>query len=265
MIDLKKKAQAIRKLTLDIVLKARASHIGSSFSCIEILTLLYTKYLKNNNMEDVLRDRLLISKGHIAAGYYAVLSYFNYIDKNELETYCQNGSNLMGHVSHYVNGVEFSSGSLGHCLPIACGTALVGKRENHSYHTYVLLSDGEINEGSNWEAFLFAPHHNLNNLTVIIDYNKLQAFGYTNEVLELEPLEAKFKAFNWETYQVDGHSFDELQQALEAPSNAPKVIIAHTIKGMGVSFMQNNLAWHYKSPNEHEYEIAKREICEQLL
>jgi len=170
----------------------------------------------------------------------------------------------MSHVSSQVPGVEFSTGSLGHALPVGVGIALAGKRKEGDWKTVILISDGELNEGSNWEAFLFAPHLKLGNLYVIIDYNKIQALGNTNEVINLEPLEDKFSSFGWETKRVNGHNHKEIYDALLSLESSnpqkPKLLITDTIKGKGVSFMENNLLWHYHSPSEQEFKLAMEEL-----
>jgi transketolase len=209
------------------------------------------------------RDRFLLSKGHGAAILYATLAERGFFPVTELDTYCQNGSRLTGHATSGVPGVELSSGSLGHALPVGCGIALAAKRENLPFRTFVLLSDGELDEGSNWEAILFAPQHQLDNLVVLVDYNKIQSFGPVKEVLELDPLADKFRAFRWSVREVDGHNMQELTEVLSSlpqESHRPTAIIAHTVKGKGVSFMENSLAWHYKSPTDEQLEIALKEL-----
>lgn len=258
-------ARSIRSHTLKMVHRANASHVGSCFSMADILAVLYSSVLRvdPSNLEAEDRDRFILSKGHSTAILYAVLAEKGFFPLDWLDTYCQDGSKLTGHASHYVPGVEASTGSLGHGLPIGCGMALAGKRENRSYRVFVMLSDGELDEGSNWEAFLFAPHHHLDNLTVIIDYNKIQSFGTVKDILDLDPLVDKFKAFNWAVREINGHNFAEIEAALNSlplESNRPTCIIAHTIKGKGVSFMENQLAWHYKSPNQEQLEQAMSEL-----
>ena len=181
----------------------------------------------------------------------------------ELDEYGKDGSRLLSHTTHYVPGVELSAGSLGHGLPVGCGIALAAKRKKVSYRTYVLVGDGEMDEGSNWEALLFAAHFGLDNLCLIIDYNKIQSLGATNDVLKLEPLKTKLEAFNLNVIQIDGHDHQALFNAfksIESLKGKPSVIIADTIKGKGVSFMENQLLWHYKSPNEEQYNQAIKEI-----
>ena len=259
-------SNSCRKLTLEMIYSAKASHIGGAFSIVDILSVLYNGFLKQNSQNPNFqnRDRFLLSKGHACTSLYAALAMKGYFDKSILETYGKNGSILMSHVSSQVPGVEFSTGSLGHALPVGVGIALAGKRKEGDWKTVILISDGELNEGSNWEAFLFAPHLKLGNLYVIIDYNKIQALGNTNEVINLEPLEDKFNSFGWETKRVNGHNYKEIYDALfsleSSDPQKPKLLIADTIKGKGVSFMENNLLWHYRSPSEQEFKLAMEEL-----
>jgi transketolase len=209
------------------------------------------------------RDRFILSKGHAAAVVYAALAERGFFPVADLKTYNQTGSSLTGHINNDVPGVEFSSGSLGHGLPVGCGLALAAKREGRPYRTFVLASDGELDEGSNWEAILFAPHHNLDNLVLIVDYNKIQSFGRVSEVLELHPLAEKFRSFRWNVVEVDGHDLPQIQavlSAIPAVSGKPTVVIANTIKGKGVSFMEDQLMWHYKSPSDEQLQSALQEL-----
>lgn len=209
------------------------------------------------------RDRFILSKGHSAAIIYAALAERGFFSVTELNSYCQNGSRLTGHVSSVVPGVEFSSGSLGHGLPVGCGIALAAKRGKLPFRTFVMLSDGELDEGSNWEAILFAPQHQLDNLVAIVDYNKIQSFGSVKDVLDLHPLADKFRAFRWAVKEVDGHNMQELTEtfrSLPLETGRPTAIIAHTVKGKGISFMEDQLAWHYKSPTGEQMEIALKEL-----
>ena len=209
------------------------------------------------------RDRFILSKGHGAAIVYAALAERGFFPVSELDSYCQTGSRLTGHITSGVPGVELSSGALGHGLPVGCGLALAAKREGHASRTFVLASDGEMDEGSNWEAILFAPQHELDNLTLVIDYNRIQSFGRTKDVLDLDPLADKFRAFRWAVREIDGHNMDEIITALAAlpfQHGSPSVIIAHTVKGKGVSFMEDTLAWHYKSPTDDQLRLALAEL-----
>ena len=243
--------------TLEMVHQAKTSHIGSCLSMIDILTVLYSFIdVEKIKKEQHDRDRVFISKGHAAAAVYATLSEFGVINHSELETFCKNGSRLQAHVSHKVPGIELSTGSLGHALSVATGCALTAKKDNLKSHYYAILSDGELNEGSNWEAIMFAAHHKLENLVVFIDYNKIQSFGRIEEVINLEPLSSKFTAFNWDVLNVNGHDQIELFNALQQKTKRPKVIICNTVKGKGVEFMEDKLEWHYKSPNSEQLKVA---------
>jgi transketolase len=236
-----------------MVSAANASHIGGALSSSDIVAVLYNEILNVDPTDpnDPERDRFILSKGHCCVALYAALAIRGFFSMEDLSSYAEDGSPLMAHISHKVRGVEFSTGSLGHGLPFGCGKALAAKRCNHSWRTFVLVSDGELNEGSNWEAILFAPHHKLDNLVLIVDYNKIQSLGTVSEVLELHPLKEKFIAFGWSVREVDGHDHTALYSSLgELPWEAgkPSCLIAHTVKGRGVSFMENNIAWHYRSP-----------------
>ncbi|MBT3250920.1 MAG: transketolase [Candidatus Marinimicrobia bacterium] len=259
-------AKQIRIHALKMTSNAKASHIGSCLSMAELLAVLYQDILRvkceTPDWED--RDRFILSKGHGAAIYYAVLAEKGFIPKEWLSTYAENDSKLSAHVNSYnIPGIEVSSGSLGHGLPIACGMALAAKASKKNYKIYVLLSDGELDEGSNWESILFAAHHKLSNLTAIVDYNKIQGFGDVKDILNLEPLEDKFKAFGWSAVRIDGHNIQEIHNSLsELPmeNDRPTVIIADTIKGKSVSFMEDSLKWHYRSPSSDELKKAISEI-----
>ena len=211
------------------------------------------------------RDRLFYSKGHAAVALYAALQHCGYFSDEVLfESFAANGTYFTSHINHQVPGVELSTGSLGHALGVACGSAVaaIAKRQHHD--VIAILSDGELDEGSNWEAILFAAHHKLKNLLLVIDYNKIQSFGSVSEVMQLEPLAAKFEAFNWHVCEVDGHDIGSLLTTLESMKSArngkPNCVIAHTIKGKGVDFMEGQLSWHYRSPNEQEYYHARDQI-----
>jgi len=259
-------ARAIRTHVLHMTHRANASHVGSCLSIADLLAVLYSDVLRVDparpHWPD--RDRFILSKGHGCAALYAVLSEQGFFPEEWLDTYCQDGAHLAGHITHHgVLGVEVSTGSLGHGLPIGCGMALASKHNNQPYRVFTLLSDGECDEGSTWEAVLFAPHHQLDNLIAIVDHNKIQSFGKVKEVLDLEPLAAKWRAFGWAVQEIDGHNFREIEKALlSVPFDVgqPSCIIAHTIKGKGVSFMENQLAWHYKSPNDEQLRQALAEL-----
>ena len=249
----KQLAKKIREHSLRMVHRAKASHIGSALSIADILAVLYGGVLDfdKDNPDFDLRDRFILSKGHACVAVYSVLAEMGFIPFSQLETYGEDFSSLMNHISHQVPGVEFSTGALGHGLPYGVGKALAAKIQNKPWKVFVILSDGEMDEGSNWEALMFAAHHNLVNLTAIIDYNKLQSLASIKNTLNLEPLSDKFKAFGSNVIEVDGHNFAELYTAFtENNEQGPKVIIANTVKGKGVSFMENKVEWHYKNPND---------------
>ncbi len=258
-------ARAIRAHALRMVNQAKASHIGTCLSMADLLAVLCGQVLKVDPIQlDWLdRDRFILSKGHGAAILYAVLAERSFFPVEWLDSYCQNGSMLAGHVTYGVPGVEVSTGSLGHGLPIGCGMALAGKREGKSYRVFVMLSDGECDEGSTWEAVLFAPHHRLDNLIAIVDYNKIQAFGNVKEVLDLDPLADKWRAFRWAVREIDGHDYEQIEDALTSvpfEPGKPSAIVAHTVKGKGASFMENDLVWHYKSPDDEQLAQALAEL-----
>jgi transketolase len=251
-------AQAARYDILRMTHSAKASHVGSGLSCIDILSVLYHS-IANIDPEDPTypdRDRIIISKGHAAAAVYAVLANKGFFSKTELAEYCKNGSRLIGHVTTTVPGVEFSTGSLGHGLPFSVGLALAGQRDHSTRRIFTLLSDGELDEGSNWESALIANHYDLKNLTVIIDRNRLQSLTTTEETIALEPLAAKWEAFGWDVLSVDGHNHEALSESLTTKQQKPTCIIAETTKGKGVPFMENKVLWHYRSPNDDDLAAA---------
>lgn len=250
-----------------MVTDARASHIGSALSISDIVAVLYGRTLQVHpaRPDHPQRDRFILSKGHACVAVYAALAETGFIDPALLKTYGNDGSMLMAHVSHKVPGVEFSTGSLGHGLPFATGKALAARRRGASWRTVVLTSDGEWGEGSNWEAALFAAHHGLDNLLCVIDYNKLQSLKTIDETLRLEPLHSKFEAFGWAVREVDGHDHDALGHALDPASwtqGKPAMLIAHTVKGKGVSFMENRVEWHYRNPTPELLAQALAELSE---
>ena len=262
---LKSIAQLLRARAVRMVHKSKASHLGSCLSMADLVACLYWDALSIDPLRPTWadRDRFFLSKGHGAALLYAALAERGFFPVEELEQYCQSGSRLTGHATSGVPGVEISSGSLGHGLPVACGVALAAKRENLPFRSFVLASDGELDEGSNWEAILFAPQHRLDNLTLIVDYNKIQSFGRTKDVLDLDPLADKFKAVRWGVREIDGHNVEEILKtfhALPFESGRPSVIIAHTIKGRGIAAMEDQLAWHYKSPTAEQVTLAMVEL-----
>ncbi len=244
----------VRINILKLTFQAKSAHIGSCLSIVEILITLYHHILKKN-------DRFILSKGHSALALYCVLYEKGFISLKNLFTYGKNNSLLMNHASHKVNGVEFSTGSLGHGLPVSVGKALKFKINKEKNRVFVLMSDGEMNEGTTWESLLFASHHKLDNLNIIIDYNKIQSMDFVNKVMNIEPLKKKFESFGCKVYEINGHSVDQIIKFLKKKSlNKTKVLIANTVKGKGISFMENNNLWHYRNPNLQELNIALKEI-----
>jgi transketolase len=266
--ELQHLANVLRVHAVHMVHRPKASHLGSCLSMADILACLYGNVLRlrPEQPEWPDRDRFILSKGHSAAILYAALAERGFFATSELANYCDLNSRLTGHVSNGVPGVDLSSGSLGHGLPVGCGLALAAKREGRPFRTFVLVSDGELDEGSNWEGILFAPQHQLDNLTLIVDYNKIQSFGRVADILELEPLADKFRAFRWSVRELDGHDMPALMSAFDAlpfEPGKPSVVIAHTVKGKGVSFMEDDLVWHYSSPNEEQLRLALEELAEK--
>lgn len=258
-------SKKVRADVLRMLHMTKASHVGSCFSVADILAVLYARVLRMNPSQPKMndRDRVIISKGHAAAVVYAALAHCGYFPIEWLYKYCNNGGLLAGHVSDQVPGVEISSGSLGHGLSVGVGMALAAKIDKKSWNTYVVMSDGECDEGSIWEAALLAGHHRLANLMVLIDFNKIQSFGRVEDVLSLEPFGDKWRAFGWNVVEVNGHDHGQLEATIKnciADFERPSVIICHTIKGKGVSFMEDKIEWHYKSPNDEQLLIALSEL-----
>mgnify|MGYP006410379103 FL=1 len=262
--DIEQLALKIRKNAVNMTSAGGSSHIGSILSIADILAVLYGSVMNYKAVEPKWkgRDRFILSKGHAGAGVYAALAESGFMPVEKLRTHYQDGSDLSGHVSHKgIPGVEFSTGSLGHGLPVATGMALAAKINRDKHNIYVLMSDGECDEGSNWEAALFAPHHKLDNLVVIIDRNKLQSIHSTEDTLSLEPFVDKWQAFGWNVVDVDGHDHQKLLDACGSMvTGKPLCIIANTTKGKGVSFMEDNILWHYRSPQGEEYNAAMQEL-----
>lgn len=259
-------SKEVRKNIMQMVTPTKTSHVGSAFSIVEILIVLYKLVMKHDskNPKSRNRDRFLLSKGHACTALYSVLAELGYFKKEFLKEYSKDGSILMSHTNSEVPGVELSTGSLGHALPVGLGMALAAKTRGEKHKVFVLLSDGELNEGSNWEGFLTASHLKLNNLFVIVDKNGIQGLGPTKEVIDMDPLDEKFAAFGWDVAKAPGHDlskiFTSMQKLAAAKSNKPKILIADTVKGKGVSYMEDKVAWHYKSPNPEEYELGIKEI-----
>ncbi len=253
----------LRKAIVHMVHYSQTSHVGSALSAVEILYVLYFKVLRIDPKEPDApdRDKFLLSKAHGSVALYATLAEKGFFPKNLLERYCVENGLLPGHLDREsVPGVEISAGSLGHGLSIGLGMALANRFDGKKGRVYVLLGDGECNEGSVWEAAMLASTRELKNITAIVDYNKLQGFGRTHEVIDQRSMPARWKAFGWEVCEVDGHDIEALEKSLKAAQRKPKVVIAHTVKGKGVSFMEDKLEWHYKSPNDKQYDLAIQEL-----
>lgn len=267
--ELQALARRIRLHALLMTSRGGTAHIGSVFSMADIVATLYGRVLKVDarNPSWPERDRFILSKGHAGAGVYAALAESGFFDPKLLEQHYTNGSRLSGHVSHKgVPGVELSTGSLGHGLGIGCGMAYAARLSAKENRVFVLMSDGECDEGSNWEAIHFAGHHRLGRLTAVVDYNRIQSLKPTEETLGLEPFADKWRSFRWEVREVDGHDHAALAEALtiESDSHAPPIcVLARTVKGKGVSFMEDSVLWHYRIARDAELEAALRELGAQ--
>ena len=262
-------AREIRKAALEMISRGRSSHVGSVFSCAEILASLYGRILRVRHDDPgwMDRDRFVMSKGHAAAGLYAALALRGFFSRERLHEFYVDGGTLPGHVTHHgIPGVEVSTGALGHGLAVGVGLAVGACRVNAPWRVYVLLSDGECDEGSTWEAALLAAAWKLANITVIVDYNKIQSLGRVDEVVPLEPFADKWTAFGWDVREVDGHNVRSLLANMDpdswVPRARPRCILAHTVKGKGVSFMEDELLWHYRTPQGDELREALRQLGE---
>lgn len=258
-------ATRARVQVINMCARSQAAHVASSLSCVDMLSVLYGggANIHPQCLTDTSRDIIIVSKGHAASATYAVLAEAGFFPVDWLDDYGKDGSPLGGHVTHSVPGVELSTGSLGHGLPFGTGVALANQRDGSSSHVFVLMSDGECDEGTTWEAALFAAHHRLGGLTVMIDRNRIQSLTGTEETIALEPLADKWIAFGWHVIAVDGHDHDALLSAVvSARSNLdqPSVLICETIKGKGVSFMENKVLWHYRPPSHEQAANAILEI-----
>lgn len=263
-MNLAKKAAELRIAILDLVYQGKTGHIGGDLSSIDILTTLYYDVMSINpeNMSDPNRDRFVLSKGHSVEALWVTLADKGFFPKEELKTFSQKGSLFIGHPNNKVNGVEMNTGSLGHGLPVCVGIALAAKMDGRSYQTYTLMGDGEQAEGSVWEGAMAAANYKLDNLTAIIDRNGLQISGTTEEVMALDNLTQKWEAFGWEVISVNGNDSSELKAALNRPhtKDKPKMIIANTIKGKGISQAENNPSWHHFVPSQEVYQEARAEL-----
>ena len=260
--EYKKESKKARLKVLEMINKAQTSHIGSNFSSIDILNVLYDIADLDKEIKEG-KDKVVVSKGWIAASIYYFLARKGIIPEKDLQEYCMPGSKYIGLVEPDVNGVEAAGGSMGFGFPFGVGFAMAKKAKNEKGKVFVLMGDGEVAIGTTWESALIASHQKLDNLTVIIDANGLQAMGKVEDVLNIEPLKEKWQAFGWNVIEIDGHNFDQIQKAFlqaEQTREKPSVIIAKTTKGKGVSFMENDNKWHYKAPSQEEYQQALKEL-----
>ena len=257
-------ARKVRRSVVEMTHLGKSSHVGSALSIADIVAVLYQDVLDVDPTDPALetRDRFILSKGHAGSAVYAVLAHSGFFPAEILDQHYQDGSILSGHVSHKgVAGVELSTGSLGHGLGVAVGMAKAAALQHRDHRVVCLLSDGECDEGSNWEAILFAAHHSLNNLMAVVDYNKIQSLASVADTLELEPFADKWRAFGWQVTEVDGHDHPALREAFSlSPAERPHCVICHTVKGKGVSFMENSVLWHYRTPQGAEYDAAVKEL-----
>ena len=264
--EIKEFAKAIRRTAVQMAYNTHTSHTGGALSQADILAVLYSGVMNCSpeTMDDPKRDRFIESKGHNCASYYAALALKGFMNYEELmANYCKDGSVFFEHVCHKLPGVELSTGSLGHGLPVAAGLALGSKRSNIPFNVYCIIGDGEINEGSNWEAIMFAAHHKLDNLCVILDKNGMQAMGDTKDILCLDPMADKIRVFQWNVCDIDGNNIQQLLNAFgsfKSCKNMPTFIVANTVKGKGVSYMEHNLKFHYSAPNKDELKQAMEEL-----
>ena len=266
--ELKIKSNRYRRKVMQYIYHAKAGHTGGSLSCVDILNVLYNHVLnvtpETTNSPD--RDRYIQSKGHSVEALYVVMAGCGFFPESDIETLCAYKSHYVGHPTRKVHGIEQNTGGLGHGLPICTGIAIAGKKDKKDYRVFTLLGDGEMAEGSNWEAAMAAAHYKLDNLVAIVDRNGLQITGTTSEVCASDPLDQKFAAFGWEVIQVDGNDIGQLINALEprATNGKPTVVIANTVKGKGISFIENNKAWHHKVPTDEQLAAAYKELDEAL-
>ena len=263
--ELAHKSVDYRRKILKYIVKANAGHTGGSLSCIDILNVLYnyTLNVDPENFSSPDRDRYIQSKGHTVEALYVVLASRGFFPESDLETLCRYKSHYIGHPTRKVHGVEQNTGALGHGLSLSVGVAIAGKLDKKNYKVFTLLGDGELPEGSNWEAALSAAHYKLDNLCAILDKNNLQITGTTTDVCNTDPVDKKFEAFGWEVRHVDGHDIKQLKETFDAipfVKGKPSMVIAHTVKGKGVSYMENQLKWHHGVPNQQQYAEALQEL-----
>jgi transketolase len=266
--ELTAKSFTLRRDVLEMIYRSKGGHFGGDFSVMDILVTLYNLHMNISlqNIDNPTRDRFILSKGHCVAALYAVLCDKGFFPKTDLETFSQFGSDYIGHPNNKISGIEMNSGSLGHGLSIGVGMAIAAKMDNADYHVYVVMGDGELAEGSVWEGAMSAGHYKLDNLIAIVDRNRLQISGSTEEVMAQENLSARFASFGWNVLEADGNSIKSLDEAIgKAKMNTgkPTVIIANTLKGYGYSAAENNAGWHHKVPNAEQYESAKAEFLKR--
>ena len=263
--ELQQKSIQYRIDILKYIKMANAGHTGGSLSCTDILNVLYNELLNVSpeKFSDPNRDRYIQSKGHSVEALYVVLADKGFFPKSDLETLCKYNSKYMGHPTRKVNGIEFNTGALGHGLPISAGIALGAKKDNSTFKVYTLLGDGELAEGSNWEAAMMAAHYKLDNLVAILDHNALQITGPNREVCSPYPIDEKFRAFGWNVMETNGNDVVQLKNTFHSisfQSGKPTLVIANTVKGCGVSFMENEKKWHHGVPSDEHYELAMKEL-----
>lgn len=268
--ELQRRSVEYRRNILKYIFHANAGHTGGSLSCIDILNVLYNHVMNVNpgNFNSPDRDRYIQSKGHSVEALYVVLADKGFFPESDLITLCKYRSHYVGHPTRKVVGVEQNTGALGHGLPLSAGTALAARLDNRKFRVFTLLGDGELPEGSNWEAALTAAHYKLDNLCAVIDHNKLQITGPTAEVCNTNPIDSKFESFGWAVRHVDGHDFDKLKETFDAipfETGKPNLVIAHTIKGKGISYMENQLGWHHGVPDERQFEEALSELDDAMI
>lgn len=259
------KSVEYRRNIIKYIFNAKAGHTGGSLSVVDILNVLYNRIMNVSpeNFDSNERDRFVQSKGHCVEALYVVLADQGFFPEEDLLTLCKFNSPYIGHPTKYIPGIEQNTGGLGHGLTICCGNAIAAKKDNSPAKVFTVLGDGEMAEGSNWEAFMLAAHYKLDNLCAILDYNKLQISGSNAEVMGLEPLDKKLEAFGWAVKHVDGNDINALTETLESlpfEDGKPSFVIAHTTKGKGVSYMENNLKWHHGVPSEEQYNMAMEEL-----
>ena len=266
--ELQLKSVKYRKALLKYIKMANGGHTGGSLSCTDILNVLYNDVLNVSpeNFPDMNRDRYIQSKGHSVEALYVVLADQGFYPESDLETMCKFQSKYVGHPTRKVKGIEFNTGALGHGLSISTGIAMAAKKDSAEYRVFTLLGDGELAEGSNWEAAMLASHYKLDNLVAILDHNTLQISGRNKDVLSPYPIDEKFKAFGWSVISIDGNSIHELRETfrkLPSDPGKPTLIIANTVKGKGVSYMENVTKWHHGVPSDEQYQLAMEELDEQ--